>query len=105
MVHLSLNSNINEEILDCVDSSLRILGESVKEAIYFYVEKDFHLEKSKIPEKPQTFSKALFSIFGEGTKIIEVMIVQRIRQRFRLEINLKMSFVEAVARVHASRIS
>lgn len=95
-----LKPEINEEILNCVDSSLEIFGESVKEAIYFHVEKEFHLEKSKILEQPQIFSKALFSIFGEGARVIEVTIVQRIRQRFGLEIRPKMSFAEAIAYVH-----
>jgi hypothetical protein len=86
-----------------VDSCLQVFGESVKEAIYFYVEKDFQIRRSDIPENPEVFSKALASIFGEGAKVIEGMVVERIKQRFKLKIKSKTTFAKAVLAVRAKQ--
>lgn len=98
------SSNPNQKILECVNAGLQILGESAKDAIYFYAEKNFGLNKTEIPEKPQAFSVALTSVFGEGAKTIEGLIVQEMRQTFKLNIRHELTFAEAVLLVKAKKL-
>jgi len=90
------NHNIHQKILECVNAGLQTLGESAKNSIYFYAKKDFGLNKTEIPEKPQAFSVALTSIFGGGAKIIERSIVQKMSQTFKLNIKPELTLTEAV---------
>jgi len=85
---------VHLKIVECVDSALGKLGESARESIYYYLKKNFMLEKSEIPLEPEVFEKALTSIFGqEGYKVIEKMILLEIRKDFKLK---RSSFREAI---------
>jgi len=89
------STDVYLKILECVDSALGKLGESVKESIYYHLKRDFMLGKSKIPREPEVFEKALTSIFGkEGYKVIEKMILTEIRKKFQVENGLDL--IEAV---------
>lgn len=93
-------SRVDERIVECVDSGLGALGESVKHVIYYYVEENFQLEKNEIPEKPQVFKQAITSMFGEeGAKIIEQLIVQKMRNAFKVRRRLKQTFTDIVVEV------
>lgn len=93
-------SNINERIIQCVDEGLKVFGESVKHVIYFYLERNFQLKKTEIPEKPETFCKAITSLFGEdGANSIEKSILQKMKQSFKLKHRSKLTFAEAIQAV------
>lgn len=97
-------SNIDEKIIQCVDEGLKVFGESAKHAIYFYLESDFQLKKTEIPEKPETFCKAITSLFGEnGAKLIEESILQKMEQCFKLKHQSKLTFAEAIQAVKAEQ--
>ncbi|MFP3985679.1 MAG: NitrOD5 domain-containing protein [Candidatus Bathyarchaeia archaeon] len=86
---------VYEKILQCVDTALKKFGENVSESIYYYLKKDFNLEKTEIPAKPEVFVKALTFIFGDqGAKIIEKQIITEIENNFQLK---KDSFKETVS--------
>lgn len=97
--------NIDEKITECIDTAIQeALGESARYAIYFYLEKDFQLKKSEIPEKPESFCRALSSVFGEeGAKIIEEWILQKMKQSFKLKQRPKLTFSEVVVTVKAKQ--
>jgi len=95
-------SNINERIIQCVDEGLKLFGESAKHVVYFYLEKDFQLKRTEIPEKPETFCKAITSLFGEGgAKLIEESILQKMEQSFKLKHQTKLTFFETVLELKA----
>ena len=92
---IGISPNVDSRILECVDSALGKLGENVRQTIYYYLKKDFMLEKFEIPQKPEVFKRALTSIFGkEGCKVIEKMILVEIKKNFRLK--KVLSFKKAI---------
>ena len=92
---MSIPLEVDLKILKCVDTALGKLGENVRQSIYYYLKKDFMLERSEIPRKPEVFERALTSIFGqEGCKVIEKMILIEIRKNFRLK--RVLSFKKAI---------
>jgi len=97
-------SKVNEKIIQCTDEGLQVFGESAKHVIYFYLEKDFQLKKTEIPENPETFYKAITSLFGEdGANSIEKSILQKMKLCFKLKHQSKLTFVETVLRLKAKQ--
>jgi hypothetical protein len=97
------SSDVDEKILECIDTAFRKLGETVAKSIFFYLKKDFSLERLEIPKKPEAFEKALASVFGEqGAKVIEKLILVEIRNAFQLEESSSSTFKEAIAIIKKS---
>lgn len=95
---------VDQKILLCVDTALQKFGESVKNSIYYYLKKDFNLEKVEIPKKPEAFESALTSIFGEqGSKVIEKLILLEIKSIFNLEKDSDLTFDKVVTMIKSSR--
>lgn len=92
-------SDVQTAIAECVDSGLNKLGASVVKVVYYQLEKNFGINKKEIPNQPEALSKALHSIFGIGTEIIERLIVQKIQERFELRLEPETSLVDAVQAV------
>jgi hypothetical protein len=93
-------SEINEKIARCIDIALQKLGGSIEKAIYYYLKKDFDLERLDIAEKTEVFEKALVSIFGEhGAKVIEELILAEIRRVFELKPEYNSTLKEIITKV------
>ena len=75
--HLS-TQRFDELVIEAVDSSLSMLGDSSKQAIYSHLEKKSSLNKTGIPANPQAFAKALEDIFGQAALLLEVQIIQKL---------------------------
>jgi hypothetical protein len=100
---MSRVSKADDKILECVDSALRKLGESVSKSIYYYLKKDFNLERSEILDRPEIFEKALTSTFGkQGAKMIEKLIMVEIGNSFQLRRGSSLTFKEAVVTIKSS---
>lgn len=94
---------MDEKIVECVDGGLESLGESVKHAIYYYVEENFQLKKSQIPREPEVLDKAMVSLFGEeGASIIKELIVRRMRKAFQLKGKSKQTFADFVEQIRVA---
>jgi len=70
-----------ELLLEAVDTALSSLGDSSKQAIYFYLEKNFTVEKQEIPNKVEEFANAIEEMLGYGAKILEVEIMKQLYMR------------------------
>lgn len=66
-----LEKEFNKVLLETLDEVLDMLGTSVKEALYFHLEKTFAIKKEIICENPDKLSDGLEGIFGQGAKVIE----------------------------------
>ena len=100
------NLAIQKRILTCIDESLKELGASVAEALYYYLESNFNLNKSRIPRRPKTFMKALTSIFGEeGAKIIEKICIKKLEQEFNLVIDEGIGLINAIQIIKRKQIT
>ena len=60
------------------------LGESVKTAVYFYLETSFDIERQEIPEKIPEFSDALERIFSLGARHLEVLFMRSLCAKIKL---------------------
>jgi hypothetical protein len=70
--------DFKELLLEAVDAALSSLGDSSKQAIYFYLEKNFTVKKQDIPNKVKEFANAIEEMFGYGAKILEVEIMKHL---------------------------
>ena len=68
-------------LLEAVDEGLSTLGDSGKQAIYFYLEKTFNINKRDIASRIEEFANAIEKIFGSGGKPIEVFIMRRLYEK------------------------
>jgi len=73
----------SELLLSCIDETLASLGANSRDAIYRHLEKNFQLSKQDIPIHFEEFSRALESLFGIGSKPLEVMIIQRLHSKMK----------------------
>lgn len=88
-------------LLSAVDQALSSLGESSKQAIYFYLGKSFSIEKQEIPHKIEPFKEALEEVFGVGASFLEVLIMRRLYEtiggNFQWKESEEFTFTEYVA--------
>jgi hypothetical protein len=75
---------IERILAESVDEGLKILGDSGKQAILFYLEKNFSVKKSDIPKNPAAFAEGLKNIFGEGAYVIQKVILQNFYSKLGL---------------------
>ena len=68
-------------VLEVIDECLFSLGESVKQAIYFHLDKSFAIKRFEIPTKIEEFVAAIENIFGEGARFIEIDIMKQLYAR------------------------
>lgn len=71
----------NEHLIGAIDNGLQLLGESVRQVVYHYVERDSQLTREKIPERLEVFHETLEGTFGSGAKVIEKLIVRGLYDR------------------------
>lgn len=64
--------------LEAVDDAFSSLGDSAKQSIYFHLEKTFKVPKSEIPCRLEDFENGLESIFGIGTRFLEILIMKKL---------------------------
>jgi len=96
-----------EDILrEAVDEGLFSLGESAKQAIYYYLEKGFNLDKQEIPYRVKDFATAIEKFFGVGANVLEALILkqlyEKVGQNFKLDVSANFNFTECVAAVKQS---
>ena len=88
-------------LLESVDEAFASLGESVRQAIYFHLEKKFKLAKKDIPYRPEDFVAGLEKIFGLGARFLEILIMkklyEKIDQPLKWNENKELVFVDYVA--------
>lgn len=75
------NREFNKLVLEAVDAGLSSLGDSPKQAVYFYLEKTFKIKRSEIPKKIEEFANALEQIFGHGAKLVEIQIMKLLYEK------------------------
>lgn len=66
---------------ECVDEVLSALGPDVKQATYLLLEVEFGLSREKIPEEIEAFTAAIEETFGQGAKLLEIKILEKLRKR------------------------
>lgn len=67
----------NCPFLNSIDEALSVLGDSAREAVYFYLESDHDLAKEMIPIRAQVFEDAMEMMFKDGAKMILRLVVKK----------------------------
>ncbi len=109
-LELPCNYDFKRLLLEAVDECLSSLGDSSKQAIYFYLEKAFAIKKQDIPNRIEEFTVAIEKVFGHGAKILEIQIMKRLYEKVGHDFKyspeksdlLFTKYVEA-ARIHVSK--
>lgn len=91
-----------EELLcEAVDEGMSSLGESGKQATYYYLDKGCHLTKQEIPCRVEDFANAIEKFFGLGAHFLEILILKQLYEKvgvtFKQDTFEEVSFVECVA--------
>jgi len=93
-------------LLEAVDEGLSSLGESPKQAIYFYLKERFNVKKQRIPHEIEAFVDGIEKIFGLGASFLENLILKRLYEKvelsFRWQVPKDLTFVECVALANRS---
>jgi hypothetical protein len=79
---LASSVELEETLLQAVDEALLIPGEIVRTAICERIERSYPLRREEIPEKLETFHRALHELLGAGGKVMEKLIVRNLYRRF-----------------------
>jgi len=74
-------NDFDKLLLEAIDEGLASIGESSKQTIYFYLEKDFNLKKHTIPNKIEDFEGAIKRIFGPGADFLEILTMKKLYQK------------------------
>jgi len=75
------NPRFRKLLLEAVDEALSSLGDSVKQAIYFHLERRFNIKKQEIPDRIEEFTNAIEEIFGLGAKLLEIRIMKNFYEK------------------------
>lgn len=97
------SDEFDELLLSAIDEALSSLGESVKQSIYFHIEKKFSVAKDKIPQKLEEFQGGLEKIFGAGAQFIEILIMKNLYSKVGLSLKIDGEQLEFVRYVDAVR--
>lgn len=88
-------------LLEAVDEALASLGDSAKQAIYFYLEDKFKIARNEIPQRVEDFADGLQKIFGIGARFLEILIMKRLHERIESPLewdeSKELVFVEYIA--------
>jgi hypothetical protein len=94
------NKDINLLLLSAIDEALLSLGEKARQSVYIYVERNYHLSKTEIPQNIETFQQALEKVFGIGARFIEILIMKNLYaktgRQIDMETNNQFEFVKYV---------
>jgi len=79
--------------MEAVDESLKSLGESCRQMVFFHLENTYSVKRKDIPKKPKAFAEGLEKIFGEGALVLEKIVVKTLYSKLGLEYEDKKAFV------------
>ena len=69
-------TDFEELLMEAIDEGLSLLGESSKQLVYFYLEKNFKINRLDIPYRIDEFIDAIERIFGNGAKILKIQMMK-----------------------------
>ena len=88
---------INDEmVLNIIDKGLSVLGESPKQAIWYYLEKDFKINCHQLLENLDAVEKAFQMIFGLGYSFLESLFRQQLHEITGEDLQGYTSFADCV---------
>ena len=94
------HQSFEELLYEAVDEGLSTLGDSAKQAIYYYLEYESHINRQEIPHKVEDFAAAIEKIFGLGSNFLLILILkqlyEKIGESFDLPVSNELDFIKSV---------
>ncbi len=84
-------ANFEELLCEAVDEGLSSIGESAKQAIYFYLENGSHINRQEIPHKVEDFAAAIEKIFGLGAGFLKIIVLKQLYAKIDKNLELPLS--------------
>jgi hypothetical protein len=81
-----------ECFVEAINDGLKVLGESGKQMIFFYLENNYSVKRDEITKKPETFATGLEKIFHAGALVIEKLIVESLYSKLGLTYEEKKNY-------------
>jgi len=81
---MTQRAELRKALLGAVDHGLQVPGEIVRAAIYERIERSYRVRREEIPEKLETFHRALEDLLGAGAKVMERLIAKNLYSRLEL---------------------
>jgi len=84
-------------LLESIDETLSILGESTKKTLLYFLKQNYRIEEREIPENPEVFISSIRDIFGEaGSTFLESRIIETLYRRLGLIATSTLNFEDAI---------
>ncbi len=81
-------TKFDELLSEAVDETLSLLGEPVKNTVYFQLENSFNIPKKEIPKQIDEFSDIIHKIFGFGASRFEINLMKNLHTKISTNIEL-----------------
>jgi hypothetical protein len=66
-------------LMESIDEALAsTMGKNCQQTVYYHLKNEFNLSKQEIPLQIKHFAESLETIFGEGAKILEIKIIEKL---------------------------
>ncbi len=91
-----LQPSPNAIVVAVIEKGLDSLGNSPKQAIWTFLENDYNLDKTILPENIRAFQDALQKIFGLGYGFLDTLFCYYFEQATGNQFPKNQSFVECV---------
>ncbi len=86
--NISAQTKFDELLSEAVDEALSLLGEPVKNTVYFQLENSFNIPKKEIPQQIDEFSDIIHKIFGFGASRFEINLMKNLHSKINTKIKL-----------------
>ncbi|HKW04430.1 MAG TPA: hypothetical protein VJN71_03935 [Nitrososphaerales archaeon] len=100
-----MEENFDNEVLQCIEDGLLMLGEDGKNVVFWWWETKRNMRKSDIPNHVDEFVGLLEEVFGAGANVVENNLAREIQRAFNLSEGNSSGLIDAVAAAKANSMA
>ena len=94
----------DEDLLAVIDKGLDALGSSAKQALWYYLQKDFNFQPQSVPKNINDFQQALQKFFGIGYSFLDTLFKKYLQEVTGEQFSKDKSFAECVITLYSNKI-
>ena len=73
--------NFETTLLEAIDEIFSSFGNNCKRALYLHLKDNYEIKKKEVPRKIQDFADAIEEIFGAGSRLLEMRIIEALHEK------------------------
>lgn len=81
-----VDEKFNKMLLEAIDDGLMRIGDGIKEALYYHVERKYRIKRIQVPHRLKAFHRALVGLLGAGAEVVEAQIYLSLCDRLGLNL-------------------